>query len=247
MNETTFQDLFDRLRAEVGKRIIGQHEVVRRLITVAARRAPVKIAAFMVVSAETHTTDASTIAVFTLVTATPAGIGLIVGEAGFGPVSLTATSALEGGLFAACVVGAVILGISPDSVASHRKFASKFDLPFTLLADVDHKVAEKYGAWREKNMYGKKSMGEQRSTFLIDAAGKVARVWKNVKVDGHDQQLLTVGSGRIPEQRLAIGRSQRDRARLGGMRHGHRGRPAGRRACPFHQVGGRDRLHPGLH
>jgi peroxiredoxin Q/BCP len=59
-----------------------------------------------------------------------------------------------------------------------------------LLSDPDHRVAEKYGAWREKNMYGKKTMGIQRSTFLIDADGKVARVWKNVKVDGHDQQVM---------------------------------------------------------
>jgi peroxiredoxin Q/BCP len=58
------------------------------------------------------------------------------------------------------------------------------------LADPDHAVAEKFGAWREKNMYGKKSMGVQRSTFLIDAGGKVAKVWKRVKVDGHDAQVL---------------------------------------------------------
>ena len=58
------------------------------------------------------------------------------------------------------------------------------------MADVDHKVAERYGAWREKNMYGKKSLGIQRSTFLIDREGKIAKVWKSVKVDGHDQQVL---------------------------------------------------------
>lgn len=87
-------------------------------------------------------------------------------------------------------LGAVVLGVSPDSVESHVKFSEKFELNFPLLADADHKVAEKYGAWREKNMYGKKSMGIQRSTFLIDAQGKVARVWKSVKVDGHDQKVL---------------------------------------------------------
>jgi peroxiredoxin Q/BCP len=87
-------------------------------------------------------------------------------------------------------LGAAVLGISTDSVESHSQFARKYDLNFPLLADVDHKVAEKYGAWREKNMYGKKSMGIQRSTFLIDAAGNVARVWKRVNVDGHDQQVL---------------------------------------------------------
>lgn len=87
-------------------------------------------------------------------------------------------------------LGATVLGVSPDDVASHEKFRDKYDLNFPLLADVGHKVAEKYGAWREKNMYGKKSMGIQRSTFLIDSAGKVAKVWKRVKVDGHDEQVL---------------------------------------------------------
>lgn len=86
--------------------------------------------------------------------------------------------------------GATVLGVSPDDVASHVKFRDKYSLNFPLLADPDHKIAEKYGAWREKNMYGKKSMGIQRSTFVIDAAGKVAKVWKRVKVDGHDQQVL---------------------------------------------------------
>lgn len=86
--------------------------------------------------------------------------------------------------------GAVVLGVSPDDAASHGKFRDKFSLNFPLLADPDHKVADKYGAWREKNMYGKKSMGIQRSTFLIDADGKVAKVWKRVSVDGHDVQVL---------------------------------------------------------
>jgi peroxiredoxin Q/BCP len=87
-------------------------------------------------------------------------------------------------------LGAVVLGISPDTPASHEKFKAKFQLNFPLLADADHKVAEKYGAWREKTLYGKKSMGIQRSTWLIDAEGKVARVWKKVNVDGHDEQVL---------------------------------------------------------
>ncbi len=86
--------------------------------------------------------------------------------------------------------GAVVLGVSPDDVASHAKFRDKYALNFPLLADPGHKVADKYGAWREKNMYGKKSMGVQRSTFLIDADGKVAKVWKRVSVDGHDEQVL---------------------------------------------------------
>jgi peroxiredoxin Q/BCP len=87
-------------------------------------------------------------------------------------------------------LGAVVLGVSPDSVQSHGKFRDKFQLNFPLLADEEHQVAEKYGAWREKNMYGKKSMGIQRSTFLIDSEGKVSKVWKRVKVDGHDEQVL---------------------------------------------------------
>jgi len=87
---------------------------------------------------------------------------------------------------------AAVLGISPDSPESHEKFHKKYKLPFTLLADEGHKVAEKYGAWREKNMYGKKSMGIARSTFVIDAAGKIAKVFKAVKVDGHEEQVLAV-------------------------------------------------------
>jgi peroxiredoxin Q/BCP len=83
-----------------------------------------------------------------------------------------------------------VLGVSTDDVASHVKFRDKYSLNFPLLADVDHAVAEAYGAWREKNMYGKKSLGVQRSTFLIDAEGKVAKVWKKVSVDGHDEQVL---------------------------------------------------------
>jgi peroxiredoxin Q/BCP len=85
---------------------------------------------------------------------------------------------------------AVVLGVSPDTPESHEKFRKKFSLPFALLADVDHKVAEKYGAWREKNMYGKKSMGIARSTFIIDAEGRVAKVFRAVKADGHDAQVL---------------------------------------------------------
>jgi thioredoxin-dependent peroxiredoxin len=87
-------------------------------------------------------------------------------------------------------LSAKVLGVSADTVDSHVAFRTKFKLNFPLLADVDHKVAEKYGAWREKNMYGKKFMGIQRSTFLIDAKGKVAKVWKAVQVDGHDDQVI---------------------------------------------------------
>ena len=86
--------------------------------------------------------------------------------------------------------GAVVLGVSPDDVASHGQFRDKYSLNFPLLADMDHQVAERYGAWREKNMYGKKSMGIQRSTFLIGPDGTVRKVWKKVNVDGHDEEVL---------------------------------------------------------
>jgi peroxiredoxin Q/BCP len=85
---------------------------------------------------------------------------------------------------------AVVLGVSPDTPESHETFRRKYKLPFTLLADVDHKVAEKYGAWREKNMYGKKSLGIARSTFIIAADGTVAKVFKAVRAAGHDEQVL---------------------------------------------------------
>lgn len=87
-------------------------------------------------------------------------------------------------------LGAVVLGVSADDVDSHAKFRDKYQLNFPLLADTDHKVAEKYGAWREKVRFGKKSFGIQRSTFLIDAEGKIRKVWKSVQVEGHDQQVL---------------------------------------------------------
>lgn len=79
----------------------------------------------------------------------------------------------------------VVLGVSTDSIASHRKFAEKFSLPFTLLSDENHEVCEKYGVWVEKNMYGRKTMGIQRATFLIDKSGRIAAVWPKVKVKGH--------------------------------------------------------------
>ncbi len=88
--------------------------------------------------------------------------------------------------------GAVILGISPDSCGSHQKFMIKYDLGITLLSDDEHRVCELYGVWGEKNMYGKKFFGVSRSTFLIDPAGRVARVWKNVKVNGHAEDVLGV-------------------------------------------------------
>jgi peroxiredoxin Q/BCP len=86
--------------------------------------------------------------------------------------------------------GAVVLGVSPDSVASHEKFRTKYGLNFPLLADTDKSVAKKYGAFGEKVMYGKKVVGMIRSTFVIDDEGVVRKVFPRVRVDGHDEQVL---------------------------------------------------------
>ena len=86
--------------------------------------------------------------------------------------------------------GAVVLGVSPDDQTSHVKFKEKYGLPFTLLADPDHKVAEDYGVWGEKKAYGKTYMGVERSTFLIDSEGNVARVMRKVKPDTHADDVL---------------------------------------------------------
>jgi peroxiredoxin Q/BCP len=86
--------------------------------------------------------------------------------------------------------GATILGVSPDSETSHARFKEKYGLPFTLLADPEHEVAEQYGVWVEKNSYGKKSMGIKRSTFVIDAEGKVAKAMLGVRPDGHADDVL---------------------------------------------------------
>lgn len=86
--------------------------------------------------------------------------------------------------------GATILGVSPDSVSSHDRFAAKFSLPFPLLADTDHQVAEAYGVWQERSMYGKKYMGIERSTFLIDKDGYIAKAWNKVKPEGHAEEVL---------------------------------------------------------
>ncbi len=86
--------------------------------------------------------------------------------------------------------GARVIGVSPDEVGAVKKFAEKFDLDFTLLADADHAVAEAYGTWVEKSMYGKKYMGVQRATFLIDTEGKIARVFPKVSPKTHDDVVL---------------------------------------------------------
>lgn len=91
--------------------------------------------------------------------------------------------------------GAVVLGVSADSVGSHQRFKEKHDLPFPLLADSEHKVAEAYGAWGEKKMYGKLRKGLIRSTFLIDPEGNVARAWRNVRVKGHVDAVLEALEG----------------------------------------------------
>lgn len=85
---------------------------------------------------------------------------------------------------------AVVLGVSPDTAASHKKFAEKFELPFTLLADPEKEVCQAYGVWKEKNMYGKTSMGVERTTIVIDADGVVRRVFPRVKVAGHVAQVM---------------------------------------------------------
>jgi peroxiredoxin Q/BCP len=86
--------------------------------------------------------------------------------------------------------GARVIGISPDEVKDIEKFAGKYDLDFTLLADADHAVAEKYGTWVEKSMYGRKYMGVQRATFVIDPKGKIAKVFPKVSPKKHDELVL---------------------------------------------------------
>jgi peroxiredoxin Q/BCP len=86
--------------------------------------------------------------------------------------------------------GARVVGISPDDSASHKRFADKYDLPFTLVADAGHRVCDDYGVWKEKNLYGKKSMGVERTTFVIDRQGIVRKIFPRVKVDGHSDAVL---------------------------------------------------------
>ena len=86
--------------------------------------------------------------------------------------------------------GVEVIGISPDSAASHKKFKTKHDLPLQLLADENKDAANAYGVWVEKSMYGRKYMGVERSTFLIDSKGKLAGSWRKVKVPGHAEEVL---------------------------------------------------------
>ena len=91
--------------------------------------------------------------------------------------------------------GAVVLGVSPDPVTAHDKFRAKYKLPFPLLADVDHAVAEAYGVWGEKSMYGRKYFGILRTTFLIGADGKIVKVFEKVKPKGHATEVLAPLAG----------------------------------------------------
>jgi thioredoxin-dependent peroxiredoxin len=86
--------------------------------------------------------------------------------------------------------GVAVLGISPDGAEKHRKFRSKYGLKFPLLSDPTHKVMEAYGAWGEKTMYGKKTVGVIRSTFLVNEKGVIQRAWYNVRADGHAEKVL---------------------------------------------------------
>jgi len=85
---------------------------------------------------------------------------------------------------------AEIIGVSADSVESHKKFAQKYKLPFNLLSDEKKEVIEKYGVWQEKSMYGKKYMGIVRTTFIIDASGKIGKIFPKVKVDNHNKEVM---------------------------------------------------------
>ncbi len=87
-------------------------------------------------------------------------------------------------------VNAVVLGVSPDPVKSHQKFKAKYELPFTLIADTEKVACEAYGVWKEKSMYGRKYMGVDRTTFIIDANGQIAQVFEKVKTTGHAQLVM---------------------------------------------------------
>ena len=87
-------------------------------------------------------------------------------------------------------LNAEIVGVSADSVDSHRKFANKYNFPFNLLSDEKKEVIEKYGVWQEKSMYGRKYMGIVRTTFIIDPSGKISKIFPKVKIDGHNEEVM---------------------------------------------------------
>ncbi len=89
------------------------------------------------------------------------------------------------------LVYADVVGVSPDNITSHQKFQQKQNLNFTLVADVNHELAEKYGVWKEKSLYGRKYMGIERSTFIINAQGEIEKEWRKVKVTGHVEEIIS--------------------------------------------------------
>lgn len=94
-----------------------------------------------------------------------------------------------------CKADTEVVGVSPDGIASHEKFKAKHGFPFELLADEDHAVAELFGAWKAKSMYGRTYMGIERSTFLVDARGVLRREWRKVRVPGHAEEVLAAAAG----------------------------------------------------
>ena len=86
-------------------------------------------------------------------------------------------------------IDAVVIGVSPDSLESHRKFKKKFDLPYLLLSDENHQLADNFGIWKEKSMYGRKYMGFERTTVIVDRKGRVVRIFPKVKIPGHIQEV----------------------------------------------------------
>lgn len=102
-------------------------------------------------------------------------------------------------------IDAVVIGVSPDSLESHRKFKKKFDLPYLLLSDADHRLADNFGIWKEKSMYGRKYMGFERTTVIVDRKGRVARIFPKVKIPGHIQEVeKTVRELGETERRLPV-------------------------------------------
>lgn len=93
-------------------------------------------------------------------------------------------------------IKAVVFGVSPDTVESHKKFAVKYKLSFSLLADPEKKVLEAYGVWKEKSMYGRKYMGVERTTVIIDETGKIAKIFPKVKVEGHTEEVIAFLKGK---------------------------------------------------
>jgi peroxiredoxin Q/BCP len=92
-------------------------------------------------------------------------------------------------------MNAVVMGISPDSMKSHQKFKQKYELPYLLLVDEEHRVADAYGVWKEKALYGVKYWGNERTTLIIDSDGKVAKIFRKVKVPGHVQEVAEAVRG----------------------------------------------------